>query len=447
MATIRIQHLFSWRQVESNSDLERLKLVMEAIGDEELMVEMEKERKGRRDDYPIRAVWNSILAGIVFEHNSIESLRRELKRNAELREMCGFSPIKGCDGVPPHWVYTRFLKKLIKHREKIRQMFDKLVEEIKKELPDLGEFLAIDSKEIKSHSKGKKEAEKSSDPEADWGKKEYKGKNEDGSVWSKIKKWFGYKLHLIVDAKYELAVEYEITKASVNDNPMLLKEVKKIDEKHPEIVEDAKVLIADKGYDSEPNCRQLYDEYGIKPVIDIREMWREEKEDDVKTRMLYSERLDNIGYNNKGEVFCYSPATAQEREMAFMGFEQERKCLKYRCPAAAYDFECKGKRECGTGKYGDYGRIVRIPLDTDRRIFTPIARSSYVFEKIYNLRGSVERVFSRIDGSFCYENHFIKGKAKMEVRMGLSLVVMLSMSLGRIKRNQKELIRSLVKAA
>jgi len=29
---------------------------------------------------------NSILAGIVYEHPSIESLRRELSRNAQLRE-------------------------------------------------------------------------------------------------------------------------------------------------------------------------------------------------------------------------------------------------------------------------------------------------------------------------------------------------------------------------
>jgi hypothetical protein len=29
--------------------------------------------------------------------------------------------------------------------------------------------------------------------------------------------WFGYKLHLIVDANYELPVAYELTKASSSD--------------------------------------------------------------------------------------------------------------------------------------------------------------------------------------------------------------------------------------
>ncbi len=40
-------------------------------------------------------MWNSILTGIVFEHVSIESLRRELNRNAQLREICRFDPPAG----------------------------------------------------------------------------------------------------------------------------------------------------------------------------------------------------------------------------------------------------------------------------------------------------------------------------------------------------------------
>ena len=55
--------------------------------------------------------------------------------------------------------------------------------------------------------------------------------------------------------------------------------------------------------------------------------------------------------------------------------------------------ECKGFTECSEGE----GKIVRIPLDADRRIFVPIGRSSYRWRRIYNGRTSVERVNSRID--------------------------------------------------
>lgn len=51
------------------------------------------------------------------------------------------------------------------------------------------------------------------DLDADTGAKSYRGQREDGTVWEKIKYWFGYKLHLIVDADYELPVAFRVTKA------------------------------------------------------------------------------------------------------------------------------------------------------------------------------------------------------------------------------------------
>jgi hypothetical protein len=38
-------------------------------------------------------MWNSILAGIIFEHVSIEGLRRKLRCKAQFREMCLFFSI------------------------------------------------------------------------------------------------------------------------------------------------------------------------------------------------------------------------------------------------------------------------------------------------------------------------------------------------------------------
>jgi len=67
----------------------------------------------------------------------------------------------------------------------------------------------------------------------------------------------------------------------------------------------------------------------------------------------------------------------------------------------------------------------RVSLEMDRRIFTPIARSSYAWEREYKKRTAVERVNSRLDVSFGFENHFIRGQKKMEIRVGLALCVML----------------------
>jgi hypothetical protein len=106
MARIIQQKIFSWKDVEASGELERLKMVTEAIPDDALMEVLEAERKGRRDDYPIRPAWNSILAGVVYQHVTIESLRRELLRNGELREACGFDPARGDKAVPSKDAYS-----------------------------------------------------------------------------------------------------------------------------------------------------------------------------------------------------------------------------------------------------------------------------------------------------------------------------------------------------
>ena len=74
MAIIPQVSLFEWTEIENLGDLERLRLVLDYIPDEELMQKLEDVRGNGRDDYSVRAMWNSLLAGIVFEHESESSL-------------------------------------------------------------------------------------------------------------------------------------------------------------------------------------------------------------------------------------------------------------------------------------------------------------------------------------------------------------------------------------
>jgi len=426
-----------WDEIENLGDLERLQLVLEYMPDEELMQILEKERGKGRDDYPVRAMWNSILAGVVYQHPSIESLRRELLRNGQLRFMCGFRNGK----VPEAYVYSRFFKKLFKKEEMINKMFDKLVYELEELLPGFGKNLAIDGKAISSLSKRENKNKKEDgrrDLDADWGKKEYKGVKEDGTAWSKVVKWFGYKLHLIVDADYELPVAFNLTKASTSEIKQAHKMIEELNRKHPELIEKCETLEADRGYDDTKFIVKLWDRYKIKPVIDIRNMWKDSEE----TRLL--EGYENVVYNYKGNVYCTCMETGIQREMCVGGFEKDRKkhgTLKKLCPAKQYGIKCKYMDKCQV-KQG-----IRIDIDLDRRIFTPIDRASYKWERAYKKRTSVERVNSRLDVSFGFEEHYIRGIKKMKLRSGIALCIMLAMAVGRIKENQAENMRSLVKSA
>jgi hypothetical protein len=232
----------------------------------------------------------------------------------------------------------------------------------------------------------------------------------DSKPWEKIVKWFGYKLHLVVDLTYELPVAFKVTKASdadISEGHALLKQ---IEQKQPEIVKAAETLAADKAYDDTKLIIKLGDSHGIKPVIDIRNCWKDGEE------TLVFEGKENVAYNYQGNVYCFCPETGMRREMTNGGFEKGRNTLKKLCPA----------KQMG--------------------IFTPIDRTSYKWKREYDKRTAVERVNSRLDVSFGFELHTIRGMAKMKLRCGLALCVMLAMALGRIKENQAEKMRSLVAA-
>ena len=253
-------------------------LYSEHLPDEGLMQKMEEQRKWGRDDYPIRPVWNSVLAGIVYEHGSAESLWRELLRNGELRERCGFDPHKGSGAVPPLWVYTRFLKLLFKYKGEIDRMFDRLVDELK-------DYCRIWVGRGGGFERGQLGGTAGEEDPGGWaerhgcqlGEEDHRGKREDGTLWEKVVKWFGYKIHLLVDTHYEMPMGYWVTVASASDRPELSPLVEVLREKHPQVYKDVDQLIGDKGYDSEDNCQRLYDTHEIKPVIDIRRMWRDKE--------------------------------------------------------------------------------------------------------------------------------------------------------------------------
>lgn len=455
MASIAQMRLFRWNQIDASSDLQRLRLVLEAMPDEELMRTLEGERKGRRDDYPIRAVWNSLLAGVIYGHAGVESLRRELLRNRELLEVCGFDPVLGARAVPPSWVYTRLVKKLCRHLDLVERMVEQLVDALAKELPELGRRLAVDSKAIRSHARGRKDPGESADPEADWGVRTYGEKREDGSVVERVKKWFGYKLHLLIDADYEVPLAYRVTRASAHDSPVLGELLEEMESKHGELLDRAEFLSADRAYDCAEHNGSLYDAHGIKPLIPTRELWKDE-EAPGGLRQLRDDVIDNVLYDEEGTVYCSCPVSGEVRQMVYWGLEEERRCLKYRCPAAHYGIACAGRSRpaCHSSTAErcsptEYGRVVRISLDDpaiDRRLFVPVPRHTLQFKREYKKRTAIERVNSRLGLQLGFDVHFVRGMTKMRMKAGVAIAVMLSMALAQVRRNHQGKMRTLLAA-
>ena len=274
---------FSWQDVESLPDLERLRLVLDVLPDEEILASLEAGRGRGRNDYPVRAMWRALIAGIVFQHVSIQSLLRELGRNPALLDLCGFYPLpfqgapvtelcEGTEGrrcavthpapvrdtVPSHWNFSRFLGCLIRledERGLVSGMIGSLRASLFEELPDFGRHLGYDGKVIESHSTGRigEGEEHASDPDADWGKHESAGVNgKTGAFWKKVKSWFGYGLHLIADTHNEVPVAFEVTRASGSEAKVLPGMLEELFGKAPEMADRCGDFSADRGLDNAP---------------------------------------------------------------------------------------------------------------------------------------------------------------------------------------------------
>ena len=483
MAT-RQSVLFSWDDVEGLPELRRLGFVLDQLPDEGVVSALEARRGRGRDEYPARAMWRALVAGVVFGHGSSASLLRELGRNPALLGVCGFDPLgrqappkrtlarnaAGAarpvveaqprrDGVPTAWAFSRFLSNVVDLEERtgaVSGMVDALRGRLMAELPGYGRHLGYDGKAVPSRSTGNTSAAtgRTSDPDADWGRHETSGVDRAGKAWRKVKRWFGCRLHLVADVEHELPVWFEVTRASRSEHKALAEGLDGLFGAEPGLASRCADFVADRGLDSGPLRRRLWDGHRIRPLVDVREMWREERAEpghDPSKPILRSLAADgggNILRTEKGEVSCRCPATRELRPMAFQGFEADRDALKYRCPAAAYGLECAGRAAClrdAGSKAGEYGRVVRIPLaGSDRRAFTPTPWGSPSWRRGHARRGALERINARLDNSFGFERHFTRGRVRMKAKLGLALAVMMALALGSVAAGRPERMRSLV---
>ena len=162
----------------------------------------------------------------------------------------------------------------------ITEMVGILREQLMEVLPDFGCHLGYDGKAIESHSTGRrnKDTGEPSDPEADWGVHETAGVGSDGKPWRKLKRWFGYGLHLIADTRYEIPVAMHLTPASHSEQIELRSMIRELCAQSPQLARRCDDFSADRGLDSGETKALLWDEYRIRPLIDTRLLWREEKQ-------------------------------------------------------------------------------------------------------------------------------------------------------------------------
>lgn len=406
------QPLFAWDALEDSPSIRTLQRFLAAIPDGALLEGLRQHRGRGRGDYPVHVLWGVLLLTAALRHTGPEACLRELKRNADLRRLLGLA---GEHEVPNGWNISRFLSVLGQepHRTRLKQVFDALIQRLGQAVPDLGKDTAGDSTALHARRQAGAEEATSALPQPSGGRKEYC--DEEGQV-TRIVEWFGYKLHLLVDVKHEVALAYEITSAHAADNETLPALVEQARGNLPE--NRIKTLAYDKAAD-DGEVHKLLDRYHIKPLIQTRKLWKEELE-----RLLPGhDGRSNIVYDEMGTLWCYDRTSTPmvRHRMAYIGHEPARGTLKYRCPARHEGWPCPSEAVCNAGK--KYGKTVRVDQKIDLRRFPPLPRATKKFERMYKGRTAVERVNARIKLFWGADDGNVVGAERFHAQVGTVMVV------------------------
>ena len=155
--------------------------------------------------------------------------------------------------------------------------------------------------------------------------------------------------------------------------------------------------------------------------------------------------MDTIVYDESGHLHCVCPVTGTQREMAFQGFERGRNTLKFRCPAATYDMDCKGRELCekNANIKSDFGRVVRVSIEKDFRRFSPVLYGTPKWERLYNERSAVQRLNYRLKSLFHIGRKKLRGIQNFQLDWTFSMAVLMAVFVARLKAGDRKNLRSL----
>jgi hypothetical protein len=347
-----------------------------------LIGELQATRWTGRPGYPIRAMVGLALA------KSLYALPTWTKTVALVREHWALQRALGCEGNPPS-VYAayRFAEKLRANGDKLERCIDGVVEGLRSKLPSYGRDLSIDASDMPAYangqryvSKGGKERERFSDPDATWGHRSAVSTRKGGG-------FYGYRIHAAVCSNTGLPVAWQVETAKAHESRFvagLLDTAKRRGAM-------AATAALDKGYDTGPvhdDCA----ERDCLPIIPLKQT------PGVK-------RGDHL------------PPTCSHGEWTFAGSDRKRGASKWRCPTG----ECKPASTWVTAE----------------RLHPLIPRETKRWKGLYRKRASVEREFGRLKNEWGLKPLRVRGLERVRLHADLTVLTKLACTLSRARASSK----------
>ena len=345
------------------------------------------------EGYDPIALFKAQLLVYLGEVNSERKLASALRFNGRLCLLCGFNFLR----TPSNGTFTNFRDRLSDNT--FYEILHNLIAQAIVLRVIQGGDTAIDSTHTWAYAnqfghktcscKGKCDCPRSfSDTDATWGAK------------SKDYFFFGYKVHLIVDATSQLPLEVKVTPGDQADAPQAKPLLKGARKKHPEIKIETSAL--DSAYDSHENYRFIIQEIKASPIIALNPRGGV----DALTS-------NSLSLAKDGSYTCFAG-----HKVIYWGKEEKRSRLKFRCPAAIGKCECLFGSTCSQSPYG---RTFYLNPERDYRLIGPIPRGTDLWQNKYDKRTSAERAYSEEKGSHHLADPKVRGLSKIKIHVYLAL--------------------------
>jgi len=283
-------------------------------------------------------------------------------------------------GTPSHWACYRFATKLREHKPLLDACLSRITESLRAELPEYGHDVAIDASDLPAFangqryiSKGGRERERFSDPDASWGHRSAISTRKGGG-------FYGYKLHAAVCARTDLPVAWRVETARAHESSLADDLLHRVRERV-----SPKTVALDKGYDVTP-VYEACERIGATPIIPLRQT-------------PFVKRGDQLA------------PTCEHGTWTFAGADFTRGASKWRCPTG----ECEPK-----SKWIKASRLhPLIPRETKR------------WRDLYRGRAAVEREFGRLKHEYGLAPLRVRGLGRVALHADLTMLARLSQALAR----------------
>lgn len=344
----------------------------------QLIASLEETRWTGRPGNPIRTMIGLALC------KSLYAIPTWTKTVALVGEHWALQRALDCEGKPPSvWAAYRFAEKLRDNGEAVERCIDGVIAGLKEKLPSYGRDLAIDASDMPAYangqrylSKGGKERERYSDPDASWGHRSAVSTRKGGG-------FYGYRLHAAVCTATDLPVAWTVETGKANETPFvapLLDTAKRRGAM-------AATAALDKGYDN----NRVYDECMERDCLPLIP-------------------LKKTGAVKAGK---HLPPECEHGTWTFGGSDRKRGASKWRCPTG----ECK---PASTWVAADRLQPL-IPRETKR------------WKAMYRKRASVEREFGRQKHEWGMLPLRVRGLDRVRLHADLTILTKLACALSRAR--------------